>query len=151
MITSLLISIAIIATPVNIATEFRIAHSTAAQDWNGFEPSLYTGEWYDSDDEHIRECISYRESRHNYRGDNNSSSAQGAYQFLDNNWRDSLTYMMIEESRDNNDGLIFTIRALRNEPIKKWNRYFQDRAFWTAWRFGAGAKHWTETIPNGRC
>jgi hypothetical protein len=59
--------------------------------------------------------------------------------------------MMIEESRENGDGLVKQIRGLREKPIKEWNRYFQDRAFWTAWRHGAGAKHWTETIPNGRC
>jgi len=32
--------------------------------------------------------------------------------------------------------------ALRKKPIHKWNRYWQDAAFYTAWRNGKGAKHW---------
>jgi len=154
MILSIFMSVAVIVSPVvqiPHSHDYRVAHSEAAQDWKGFEPSLYEGKWFDPKDEKIRECISFRESRHNYRGTNSSSSAEGNYQFLDNSWRDSLTYMMVEESRKNGDGLVKQIRELRNEPIRKWNRYFQDRAFWTAWRFGAGAKHWFETIPSGRC
>jgi hypothetical protein len=27
-------------------------------------------------------------------------------------------------------------------PVVKWNRYWQDRAFWTIWRKGKGKSHW---------
>jgi hypothetical protein len=50
--------------------------------------------------------------------------------------------MMIAESRKTGDGLIKDIRELRNAPIHHWNRYWQDRAFFTAWRHGAGKNHW---------
>ncbi len=154
MILSIFMSVAIIVTPIvqiPKSHEYRVAHSTQAQDWKGFEPSLYTGKWFNPEDENVRECISFRESRHNYRGTNSKSSAQGNYQFIDASWRDSLTYMMIHESRENGDGLISEIRELRNKPISEWNRYYQDRAFWTAWQHGAGAKHWALTIPTGKC
>ena len=32
-----------------------------------------------------------------------------------------------------------------------WNRYWQDRAFWTIWRKGKGSFHWRHTIPGTRC
>ena len=34
------------------------------------------------------------------------------------------------------------LEALRKIPASKWNRYWQDRAFWTVWRNGDGAGHW---------
>ena len=34
------------------------------------------------------------------------------------------------------------VRALRKTTPNNWNRYWQDRAFWTIWRNGEGAGHW---------
>ena len=34
------------------------------------------------------------------------------------------------------------IKKLRKKPMNKWNRYWQDRAFWTIWAKGTGKKHW---------
>jgi hypothetical protein len=31
---------------------------------------------------------------------------------------------------------------LRKTPVAKWNRYWQDRAFFTIWRGGKGRSHW---------
>lgn len=129
------------------------AFSRAAGDMVGFEPSLYRGQWYDKSAESTRKCIMFRESRFHYRTQNPTSSAAGAYQFLDRPWRLPLTYMMIDEERSlpgkPNKQIINEIRDLRNTNIANWNRYWQDRAFWTAWRFGAGAKHWYH--PGIRC
>jgi hypothetical protein len=121
-----------------------VAKSTAAQDWKGYEPSLYTGEHYDTKWAQVRKCIMHRESRSNYRARSSISTASGAYQFLES-WHISLTYMMIKESRSTKDGLIDDIKALRSKPIEKWNRYYQDRAFYTAWDNGRGADHWSQT------
>jgi hypothetical protein len=157
MFISLLISATIIVTPVTHvpqvaqSKDYKIAHSKEAQDWKGFEPSLYTGKWFSPRHNKVRKCIMQRESRHNYRAANKTSSARGAYQFLDNSWRVPLTHMMIAESKQTNDGLIPQIKDLRNKPIHKWNRYYQDRAFWTAWRFGKGAHHWHATVPGTSC
>ena len=118
------------------------ANSEAAADRKGYEPSLYQGDWYTPKAESCRKAIMRRESHFFYGAQNPTSSAQGAYQFLDNKWRDGLVWMMLDESKDNKDGLGKDIRSLRDKPIKTWNRYFQDRAFYTAWRFGEGASHW---------
>ena len=117
----------------------RVASST-----QGFAPSLYKGKWYHKQWEDERRCIMDRESNFNYKAANKSSSARGAYQFLDNNWRDGLVWMMLDEGGNKKE-----IKALRKKPIHKWNRYYQDRAFYTAWRHGEGKKHWH--YPGSRC
>jgi len=139
MITEVLICAALLTAPACVA------HSKDAEDWKGYETSLYTGQHYHSKWAGVRQCIMHRESRSNYRARSSISTASGAYQFLDSQWRVSLTYMMIRESRSTADGLISEIKALRQHPIQEWNRYWQDRAFYTAWNNGRGADHWNQT------
>jgi hypothetical protein len=117
------------------------SRSSAARDLLGVRPSLYTGKWYSAGQEGRRRCIVQRESNGHYTVQN-SSGYQGAYQFGDSDWRVSLTWMMLKEEPKGSP-LRPVIRALRDRPIKAWNRYWQDRAFWTAWRFGAGQHHWS--------
>jgi hypothetical protein len=112
----------------------------------GWQASAYTGKWYAQKWEPVRKCISQRESRHNYRAKNRTSSASGAYQFLDSRWRVSLTHMMMREARSKSERQ--DIKALRTQPIHKWSRYWQDRAFYTAWRHGKGAQHWAPTVEG---
>jgi len=115
----------------------------AARDMNGYQPSLYQGKWYSPRHEAFRKCIMKRESHYNYRAANKSSSARGAYQFLDRSWRVPLTHMMIKEDKKLGGYRVEEIRDLRTIPINKWNRYWQDRAFWTAFRYGDGKHHWS--------
>ena len=146
-VVTTVLSIAIL-TPTT-APEYRIAPaphhvalSAKALDMRGIEPSLYRGKWYDPSAEGRRTCIIIRESHGNYRAANKESSARGAYQFLDRSWRRGLVAMMLKEEIKTGGPLVAQIKALRHIPINRWNRYFQDRAFWTAWRFGDGAHHW---------
>jgi hypothetical protein len=141
------ISVKSIAIPQS--REYRASKSKDTKDMNGFEPSLYRGIWYTNNVSEERRCIMRRESNFTYYGMNKTSSARGAYQFLDNKWRDGLVYMFIKESKKTDDGLIKEARKLFDKPIHKWNRYWQDRAFFTAWRFGEGRKHWYHGY--GRC
>jgi len=134
---------------VYVSAEHRAAGSLAALDLTGYMPSLYRGQWYSVRWEQARKCIMHRESRFNYKAANKSSSARGAYQFLDSQWRDGLVWMMLEESKKQKDGLSSFIKSLRDKPIHAWSRYFQDRAFFTAWRYGAGKKHWS--LQGSRC
>ena len=134
---------------VYMSAEHRAAESIVALDMKGFKPSLYRGKWYSPRWENTRKCIMFRESRHNYRAANKTSSARGAYQFLDRQWRDGLVWMMLKESKNNKDGLRESIKQLRDKPIHAWSRYYQDRAFFTAWRNGAGKKHWA--LQGSRC
>ncbi len=113
-----------------------------AQDLTGYEPSLYTGKWHSPRHEPFRRCIMKRESNYNYLAANRSSSARGAYQFLDRSWRIPLTHMMLHEDKRTGGVLRQEILALRDVSIQKWDRYWQDRAFWTAFRHGDGAHHW---------
>ena len=113
-----------------------------AHDMQGYEPSLYEGKWHSPKHEGFRKCIMKRESHYNYRAANKSSSARGAYQFLDRSWRIPLTHMMIHEDKKTGGYRTPEIRDLRDKPIHHWNRYWQDRAFWTAFRYGDGKHHW---------
>jgi hypothetical protein len=140
MFTSIVLSAALLLTPTasaDIETK-SAALSGAAQDMKGYEQSLYTGKWYNPKYESTRKCIMRRESHFNYRAANRSSSARGAYQFLDSQWRVSLTHMLMPEHKH----MKKEVKALRKKPIHKWNRYWQDAAFWTVWRHGQGKKHW---------
>jgi len=127
---------------IKVHREYRAAKSKDAKDLHGFEPSLYRGKWYTPKHERERQCIMKRESNFSYRAANKTSSARGAYQFLDNSWRNGLVHMFVKESKKTKDGLVEEARSLRNKPIHKWSRYWQDRAFFTAWRFGEGRHHW---------
>lgn len=140
--------------PHAMAVEHRSAVSAASMSAKGWMPSLYRGNYYQRGQGSFRRCVINRESHSNYRASNKTSSAAGAYQFLDSQWRDGLVWMMLKESKETNDGLKSMISRLRAYPINKWSRYFQDRAFFTALnvkgRF-SGAFHWKATIPGTGC
>lgn len=139
---------------VPVHREFRMAISKDAEDRKGYEKSLYRGKFYHKDQEKFRWCVMKRESHHNYRAANRVSSARGAYQFLDNHWRDGLVHMMIKDSKKADDGLHKKMRSLFDKPIHKWNRYYQDRAFFTALNYNgkwSGKKHWNATVPGTGC
>lgn len=134
--------------------EMRSALSKDARDRKGYEKSLYRGKYYYADQERFRKCVMSRESHHNYRAANRSSSARGAYQFLDNHWRDGLVHMMLKESKKSDDGLNKKIRRLFDKPIHTWDRYMQDRAFFTAMNYNgkwSGKKHWNPTVSGTGC
>lgn len=134
--------------------EYRAAISKDAKKLKGYKKSLYRGKHYYKDQEHFRQCVMKRESHHNYRAANRSSSARGAYQFLDNHWRDGLVHMMIKESKKKDHGLEKRLKRLFDKPIHKWNRYYQDRAFFTALNYNgkwSGKKHWNATVPGTGC
>lgn len=68
-----------------ISKEARAALSKDAKDMKGVEPSLYRGDYYmPKRGEDFRRCVINRESKGHYTAANATSSARGAYQFLDN-------------------------------------------------------------------
>ena len=112
----------------------------AASDLMGYEPSLYTGKWYMPGKEDVRRCIMDRESNHNYRASN--GTYHGAYQ-MSGPLGVGATWMMQRDVRKEfGDEGVKIVQELRKLTPNKWNRYWQDRAFWTVWRNGAGADHW---------
>lgn len=134
-----------------MSAEAKRAFSPKAKDKRGFEPSLYRGIWWDAKWRDIRACIVDRESGGSYWAFNRSSTARGAYQFLDSQWRHSLVWMFIAESKKTGDGLISEAKKLRKKPIHRWSRYWQDRAFYTALRHGEGLHHWRHQVPGTGC
>ncbi len=143
-----------IARSNRVHPEFQAAVTKQAKDLKGYEKSLYRGKYYYKGQESWRKCVMKRESNYRYKAKNRSSSASGAYQFLDNNWRDGLVWMMIKESKKTDDNLDPYLRDLFDVHITQWNRYFQDRAFFTALNFEgkwAGKKHWNATVSGTGC
>ena len=122
-----------------LATTLLTAPATAPTDGGpDITPTTYTGKHSEPEWEDWRKCVVWRESRDNPKAANRRSSARGLYQFLDSQWRRSLTYMLMPEHRDQRH----EVKALRSKPIHKWSRYWQDAAFWTVLDDGDGAKHW---------
>ena len=114
--------------------------SRQAADLLGYLPSLYQGKWYDPDVESVRRCIMDRESNFNYRA--TSGTYHGAYQMSAALGRGATWMMQKEVRKEMGEEGVAILRALRELTPNKWNRYWQDRAFFTIWRDGAGAGHW---------
>jgi hypothetical protein len=68
----------------------------------------------------------------------------GTYQFS-SAFQNGVPYMMAKESKATKDGLRKEALSLRSKAINKWNRYWQDRAFFTVLNFNGkwtGKHHW---------
>lgn len=113
-----------------------------AGDTRGVMKSLYQGKWYVEKHESIRRCIVRRESDGNYKVVSAGGLFRGAYQ-MNRALAIGATYQMADEVREEfGPEAADIVRQLRDIPTQQWNRYWQDRAFWTVWRKGKGASHW---------
>ncbi len=136
-----------------VSRQVRIAVETAhafgspeSRDLIGYEVSLYQGKWYMPNREKMRKCLSKIESHHHYKA---GGYYQGAYQFS-RSLAQGVTWMMQPEvKKEMGDAGVDLIQELRKMPMNKWNRYWQDRAFWTIWNEGKGKNHWG--AGRGRC
>lgn len=142
ILSTAILSLPLLFAQPALAGETHPALSDEALDRTGIKESLYQGKHYNPHRwETFRHCVIQRESRGSYRAANVTSSARGAYQFLDSQWRDSLVWMLLPEHR--RDGLADEVRDLRDKPIHHWNRYWQDAAFWTVMNASADSwRHW---------
>lgn len=114
----------------------------AAADLHGAMGSLYRGRWYSYSAEKNRLCIARRESHSNYRS-GAGSYYQGAYQFSRSLGRGAAWMMLPEVRKEMGAAGERIVTALRSKPVASWNRYWQDRAFFTIWRNGSGRSHWS--------
>ena len=125
--------------------------SKQSQDMKGYEPSLYQGKWFMPKKEERRRCIMDRESNNLYRAVSAGGKYRGAYQ-MNRALAIGATHMMMKEVRkEMGKPGVRALKRLREIPTQQWNRYWQDRAFWTIWRKGKGSFHWRHTIPGTRC
>ncbi len=112
----------------------------AADDLRGFRASLYEGKWFMPGKEDVRRCILERESNANYRS--TSGVYHGAYQMSTALAHGAAWMMQKEVRKEFGDEGLRIVQQLRERPVHTWNRYWQDRAFWTIWRGGEGKRHW---------
>ena len=116
--------------------------TVAANDLRGYRASTYTGTYFDRRFEQYRLCVFQREGGGSYTLV--SRSFHGAYQFgtrwnspaqVANRLRAELidTYGAAAERE---------LNRLASTPISRWNRFWQDAAFWTVFNRGAGWRQW---------
>jgi hypothetical protein len=120
-------------------TDLAMGHPDS-KDRRGYELSLYQGKWYMPAREDVRKCIMDRESNFNYWAD--GGRWKGAYQMSRSLGRGALWMMKPEVKAEMGQRGLDKIAELMTTPINHWNRYWQDRAFWTIWHKGSGKSHW---------
>ena len=113
----------------------------------GFKKSAYRGKFYSGGKhENLRQCIMKKESTWRYYSTNRSGGYFGAYQFTPA-LSSGVTWMLTPEHKtilgkaEAKDQL----EMLRDTPMHKWPRYWQDAAFYTVlnWEGSlSGVKHW---------
>ncbi len=126
-----------------LATESTYAKGLGkAADRHGVAASLYTGKWYSKKTERKRRCIVRKETGGNYTSVSSNGRYRGAYQ-MSRSLAVGATWMMQPEvKKELGAQAALAVAQLRKIPTQKWNRYWQDRAFWTIWRNGHGRGHW---------
>jgi len=120
--------------------------SAVTKDMRGVQPSLYRGKFYRPAVESRRLCIVERESEGHYDVVNPTGSYRGAYQVSSTLARGA-TWMMLKEHKAlmGSANATRVLSQLRQTPINKWPRYWQDALFSTVanWdRTGSGIRHW---------
>ena len=91
--------------------------------------------------EPIRKCIMDRESNFSYTAVG-AGTYFGAYQ-MNRNLAIGATHAMEAEVRKEMGAEgVRILRSLRQTTPNHWNRYWQDRAFYTIWHKGAGKGNW---------
>ena len=113
-----------------------------ADDRRGIMDSLYRGEWYMPKRDDVRKCIARRESHGNYRAVSAGGDFRGAYQMSEALAIGATWMMQPEVRKEMGERGVDIVQKLRKTSIHKWNRYWQDRAFWTIWAKGEGRSHW---------
>lgn len=123
--------------------------SPVTLDRSGVQPSLYRGKFYRPSLERIRRCIVSRESSGHYFSVSHSGKYRGAYQMSPALAR-GVTWMMFPEFQKilGEKAAEVAMLRLRNTPIHKWTRFWQDAAFSTVYNWehpNSGASHWRAT------
>lgn len=104
--------------------------------------------------EPFQHCISDRESSHSYRAQNPVSSAQGKYQFLDNDWRHGggwNVYKALVAHKYDKPTAKRLLKKLHATPIKRWKPIYQEILFAYVITSGQGRgwMHWY--LAGSRC
>ncbi len=134
-------SVAITSSPLERERNYAKGKGVSA-DRRGLMASLYKGAGYSYSAEKNRLCIAKRESHGNYTAGGTRSYYQGAYQMSRALGRGATWMMQPSVKKQFGAEGVKILSNLRKTPVAKWNRYWQDRAFFTIWRGGKGRSHW---------
>ena len=104
-------------------------------------------------------CVSWQESRNNYHAIGDNQFARGRWQFLDNNWRHGLSFMVADRlvtfGLPKSKAKIL-IKDLQKRPIDTWKPIYQDIGFvsalnakgsWSGWRHWAVDSQCVKLVP----
>ena len=120
----------------------------AARDTKGLMLSLYRGKWFVKKADDRRRCILKRESRADYKAVSVGGKYRGGYQ-MNRPLMEGAAWMMMKEVRaEMGPKGVAIVKELFNTKSHLWNRYWQDRAFWTIWAKGEGRRHWRSDVYN---
>ncbi|CAB4951458.1 MAG: hypothetical protein F2840_07890 [Actinobacteria bacterium] len=120
----------------------------AARDTKGAMLSLYRGKWFVKKADDRRRCILKRESRADYKAVSVGGKYRGAYQMSRPLMRGAAWMMMKEVRAEMGPKGVAIVKDLFTTKSHLWNRYWQDRAFWTIWSKGEGRSHWRSDVYN---
>ncbi len=120
----------------------------AARDTKGAMLSLYRGKWFVKKADHRRRCILKRESRADYKAVSVGGEYRGAYQMSAPLMRGAAWMMMKEVRAEMGPKGVAIVKQLFKTSYHLWNRYWQDRSFWTIWAKGEGRRHWRSDVYN---
>ena len=140
MILPLLVAAALHISAPQVSTPPTAAVQTGVQE------SAYHGKYYRKAQEAKRKCIVKRESNGHYFSTNRSNGYFGAYQ-MNRPLAVGAGWMMRAELREMYGTKTGTeiARKLRKIEPQKWNRFYQDMAWYTIvnWKgTGSGLHHW---------
>ena len=123
----------------------------AGQDIKGYRASAYQGQYFDQRFEQYRLCVVQRESGGNY--DEASGSFVGAYQMGPYNSPSRVVgKLQAEMEAEYGSAATKELNKLKSQPLYRWNRFWQDAAFWTIFNRGAGWRQWSsEWGANWNC
>lgn len=124
-----------------------VLSSSATSAGSPMVKSKYRGKHWTPALADCRQAIMRRESNFNYRAANPTSSARGAYQFLDRSWRESLVHMLRPEIKRDYPHRRETLESLTGKPIHKWPAFYQDAAWYTVVVKHDGINHWAP-VPS---
>jgi hypothetical protein len=117
--------------------------TVAANDLRGYRASTYTGTYFDRRFEQYRLCVFQREGGGSYTLV--YRSFHGAYQFGTAYNSPSRVASRLRAELIDTYGVAAEreLNRLASTPISRWNRFWQDAAFWTVFNRGAGWRQWS--------
>lgn len=144
--TALLMAVLHLAPTAQVHQVPAVVTEVTAPAQSGAQASAYKGKFYRPFQEKIRKCILRRESNYHYFSTNRKSGYFGGYQMTKELMHGAAWMFMPELRKEVGKERATKIRQiLQATPGHKWNRYWQDRAFYTVFNWectGSGAKHW---------